>query len=124
MASTPIRAAARAPVNSPDSGGEYAADMPNRAARTRLARVACLAFVAGCTATAARAEAPVYKDAELFREGSQPGHRESQAELWNGARRHPPRRTNRTPGYVGSDWGLGRPAYTGLGSRPDWGYAE
>jgi hypothetical protein len=25
------------------------------------------------------------------------------------------------PGYVGSDYGLGKPAVTGLGSRPDWG---
>jgi hypothetical protein len=24
-------------------------------------------------------------------------------------------------GYVGSDWGLGKPSYTGIGSRPDWG---
>jgi hypothetical protein len=28
------------------------------------------------------------------------------------------------PGYVGSDYGLGKPAFTGLGSRPDWGYSE
>lgn len=24
-------------------------------------------------------------------------------------------------GYVGSDWGLGKPSYSGIGSRPDWG---
>lgn len=34
---------------------------------------------------------------------------------------HPPRVVTRQPGYVGSDYGLGKPAFTGLGSRPDWG---
>jgi hypothetical protein len=34
------------------------------------------------------------------------------------------RPVNGGPGYVGSDYGLGKPAYTGLGSRPDWGYSE
>ena len=28
------------------------------------------------------------------------------------------------PGYVGSDYGLGKPAFTGLGTRPDWGVSE
>lgn len=32
-----------------------------------------------------------------------------------------PRRIDGGPGYVGSDWGLGKPSRTGLGSRPDWG---
>jgi hypothetical protein len=31
---------------------------------------------------------------------------------------------NGGPGYVGSDYGLGKPAFTGLGSRPDWGHSE
>ena len=31
------------------------------------------------------------------------------------------RPVNGRPGYVGSDYGLGKPAFTGLGSRPDWG---
>jgi hypothetical protein len=34
------------------------------------------------------------------------------------------RPVNGGPGYVGSDYGLGKPAFTGLGSRPDWGYSE
>ncbi len=34
------------------------------------------------------------------------------------------RPVNSGPGYVGSDYGLGKPAFTGLGSRPDWGYSE
>jgi hypothetical protein len=50
-----------------------------------------------------------------------------------GAERHrgwgappPPhgRVVNGGPGYVGSDYGLGKPAFTGLGSRPDWGHSE
>jgi hypothetical protein len=34
------------------------------------------------------------------------------------------RPVNGGPGYVGSDYGLGKPAYTGLGTRPDWGRSE
>jgi len=34
------------------------------------------------------------------------------------------RPVNGGPGYVGSDYGLGKPAFTGLGSRPDWGHSE
>jgi hypothetical protein len=45
-----------------------------------------------------------------------------------GARPAPPRPYGRPvnggPGYVGSDYGLGKPAFTGLGSRPDWGHSE
>lgn len=33
----------------------------------------------------------------------------------------PPRLVTGGPGYVGSDYGLGKPSFTGLGSRPDWG---
>ena len=33
----------------------------------------------------------------------------------------PPRNVTGGPGYVGSDYGLGKPSFTGLGSRPDWG---
>ena len=34
------------------------------------------------------------------------------------------RAVNGGPGYVGSDYGLGKPAFTGLGTRPDWGRSE
>ncbi len=34
------------------------------------------------------------------------------------------RQLNSGPGYVGSDYGLGKPAFTGLGTRPDWGFSE
>ncbi|TDR94951.1 hypothetical protein [Enterovirga rhinocerotis] len=40
------------------------------------------------------------------------------------ARRHPRRPPTRVmggPGYVGSDYGLGKPAFSGVGPRPDWG---
>lgn len=33
----------------------------------------------------------------------------------------PPRRVTGGPGYVGSDWGLGKPSFYGIGTRPDWG---
>ena len=34
------------------------------------------------------------------------------------------RQLNGGPGYVGSDYGPGKPAFTGLGTRPDWGFSE
>lgn len=37
------------------------------------------------------------------------------------ARLRPARRVTGGPDYVGSDYGLGKPAFYGLGSRPDWG---
>lgn len=33
----------------------------------------------------------------------------------------PPRRVTGGPDYVGSDYGLGKPSYLGIGTRPDWG---
>ena len=65
---------------------------------------------------------PVYKDLELF--GTDPpspgrpmiethGGRDPAEE----ARRRPRRVVNGDPGYVGSDYGLGKPSFTGLGSR-------
>ena len=33
----------------------------------------------------------------------------------------PARRVMGGSDYVGSDYGLGKPSYFGLGSRPDWG---
>ena len=35
--------------------------------------------------------------------------------------RRPPTRVMGGPGYVGSDYGLGKPAFSGVGPRPDWG---
>ena len=34
---------------------------------------------------------------------------------------HPARRVIDSPDYAGSAWGLGKPSYYGLGTRPDWG---
>ena len=33
----------------------------------------------------------------------------------------PARRVTDGPDYVGSDYGLGKPSFYGIGSRPDWG---
>lgn len=33
----------------------------------------------------------------------------------------PARRVTGGPGYVGSEWGLGKPSFYGIGPRPDWG---
>ena len=33
----------------------------------------------------------------------------------------PRRRVTGGPDYVGSDYGLGKPSFSGIGSRPDWG---
>lgn len=67
---------------------------------------------------------PVYKDRERFDLGAPRrvvrGEREERAAVRMPAR--PVTRTNPGPGYVGSDWGLGKPSYWGIGSRPDWGY--
>ena len=37
------------------------------------------------------------------------------------ARPRPYRRVMDGPDYVGSSFGLGKPAYSGIGPRPDWG---
>lgn len=33
----------------------------------------------------------------------------------------PRRRVTGGPGYVGSEYGLGKPSFYGIGTRPDWG---
>ena len=103
--------------------------MPNRAALLR--HVAGILLVASLLA-AHRAHAegppavyrggPVYKDLERF---DRPGSDRPMIETGGGrdpaedARRRPRRVTNGDAGYVGSDYGLGKPSFTGLGSRPD-----
>jgi hypothetical protein len=70
--------------------------------------------------------APVYKDAERFAE---PGYGYGYGSAPN---LHPPgpmvvgplsprRPVTGGPGYAGSEYGLGKPSFNGLGSRPDWG---
>lgn len=77
-----------------------------------------LAFALPVLVPAARAEGPVYKDAERFQ-----AHRPAPDIIYEEAlrRRGPPRRVTGGPGYAGSEYGLGKPAFSGLGSRPDWG---
>lgn len=70
---------------------------------------------------------PVYKDLERFDRPSsdRPSSDRPMIETYGGrdpaedARRRPRRVTNGDAGYVGSDYGLGKPSFTGLGSRPD-----
>lgn len=70
---------------------------------------------------------PVYKDLERFdRPGSdRPSLDRPMIDAYGGrdpaddSRRRPRRVVNGDPGYVGSDYGLGKPSFTGLGSRPD-----
>ena len=80
-----------------------------------------LAFLA-IAATAHAEGGAVHKDPERFGPGGTPGGAAvpglSYAEP-DAVR--PPRRTVGSPGYVGSDYGLGKPAFTGLGARSDWG---
>jgi hypothetical protein len=52
-------------------------------------------------------------EAETYRYAPPPGQPRPHGRPINGG-----------PGYVGSDYGLGKPAFTGLGTRPDWGYSE
>ncbi len=95
-----------------DRRAAYDVRMPIRAAL-----LACLALP--LAPVAAWPQEPVYKDRERFGP-AEPGS-PSRAETGAGASRHPARIYTRDPGYAGSDYGLGKPAFTGLGSRPDWG---
>lgn len=103
--------------------------MSNRAAFLR--HVAGILLVASLLAAhRAHAEGPpavyrggsVYKDLERF---DRPGSDRPMIQTYGGrdpaedARRRPRRVTNGDAGYVGSDYGLGKPSFTGLGSRPD-----
>lgn len=70
---------------------------------------------------------PVYKDLERFDQpgSDRPGLDRPMIDTYGGrdlaeeARRRPRRVVNGDAGYVGSDYGLGKPSFTGLGSRPD-----
>ena len=76
-----------------------------------------LLILAGLSASDAAVAEPVYKDRERF--GEAVAHGYVPPPQPNPGR--PPRRIVGDPGYVGSDFGLGKPSFTGLGSRPDWG---
>lgn len=70
---------------------------------------------------------PVYKGAERLDRGSK-GRREVVVQSDLVRRRHESRHPHRLvtggPGYVGSNWGLGKPSFWGLGTRPDAGSLE
>ena len=88
-------------------------------------RLIAASLLAGGTVAALPADAgePVYKDLERF--GANPVDRPLADDRTRagtaGTSPHPVRVFTRSPGYAGSDYGLGKPAFTGLGSRPDWG---
>lgn len=118
---------------------------PTTANRAACLLAASLLAVSLLAAREARAEGPaalyrggpVYKDLERFdRTGSdrpgpdrpgpdRPGLDRPMIETYGArdpaedARRRPRRAVNGDAGYVGSDYGLGKPSFTGLGSRPD-----
>jgi hypothetical protein len=79
---------------------------------------AALLILAGLSASDAALAQPVYKDRERFDE---PGFQGQPTPPLAPGPGRPARRIIGDPGYVGSDYGLGKPSFTGLGSRPDWG---
>ena len=92
---------------------------------TRLVRfglliATCAAIGAGAPAQA-EAGGSVYKDRERFGPFVSDVERSGDGLVDRPHDRGPPRRVTGGPGYVGSEFGLGKPAFTGLGSRPDWG---
>jgi hypothetical protein len=73
-------------------------------------------------ATAAHAEAgPIYKDTERFTEQSYREEAYEPPPYADSRAFRPGRRVTGGPGYAGSEYGLGKPSFWGLGSRPDWG---
>lgn len=50
-----------------------------------------------------------------------PGSRPRYGQDADAPEARPARRVIGSPDYVGSAWGLGKPSYYGLGTRPDWG---
>jgi hypothetical protein len=89
-----------------------------------LATFVSVCGVAAMVAMPARAEGGIYKDTERF---SEPGYRAEafKAPPYADARSFKPtRRVTGGPGYAGSEYGLGKPSFWGLGSRPDWGHSN
>ena len=105
------------------------AQMPFRLA---IGLSALAASVAGaCAQPAPRYPAPVHKDAERFYE---PGFRQQPGGSQQGLSGRlptvlavplrPHRRLMGDTTYAGSEYGLSKPSYNGLGSRPDWGLSN
>lgn len=81
------------------------------------------AFVLGAAIAApapARSE-PVYKDRERF-DASDRASRYRASPRGPAVDAHPRRRVTFGPGYAGSEWGLGKPSFWGIGPRPDDGW--
>ena len=91
--------------------------------RTPFAVLAAMALVGFAeTVSAADPMAAPYASPDRFRFGD---GRPTYGQLWEDRDGRPPhglpRRVLGGPDYVGSSYGLGKPAYSGIGPRPDWG---
>lgn len=87
----------------------------------RVVFVSLCGAAAIASTNASAQPSPVYKDAERF---SEPGYRDEIRGAPPHAEAHafrPSRRFTGGPGYAGSEYGLGKPSFWGLASRPDWG---
>lgn len=91
----------------------------------RLSRLAAAVLGSTLAALASPGSASpygaVYKDAERYGLGIDHGRKQYPPDVV-GPR--PRRLVSGGRGYVGSSWGLGRPSYSGIGTRPDWGDVE
>lgn len=88
--------------------------------------VLAFALAAGASlAPPARADGPgpygPPSDPESDAPASAPASASVSGRLFREVSPRPPRRVTGGPGYVGSDWGLGKPSFYGIGTRPDWG---
>lgn len=89
-------------------------------------RAACLALCLLPAGVALAQPAPVYKDTERFSEpgySAEPGYGGGYGRLprvESGPLR-PQRRLMGDATYAGSEYGLSKPSYNGIGTRPDWG---
>lgn len=86
---------------------------------TNHGRAAAVAALLLC-ALPARADGPG-PDPAPFDEGRWGGPIGLDAPGRSGESRRPARRVTGGPDYVGSEYGLGKPSFYGIGTRPDWG---
>jgi hypothetical protein len=110
------------------------------ATRTVSVMALCLAAAPVLAQSAPSRPGPVYKDSERFAEpgydpnaGYAPGPAHRLLPLYGPQARYselptvvtgplrPHRRLMGDETYAGSEYGLGKPSYAGIGTRPDWG---
>jgi hypothetical protein len=106
------------------------AQRPFRLAIGISAMIACVA--GACAQPGPRYPGPVYKDTERFyepdfraqRSDSQQGISAGRLPTVSAGPLRPHRRLMGDSTYAGSEYGLSKPSYNGLGSRPDWGLSN